>query len=177
MKKLAPLVLLTACASGPSSQTPGMLRVPAQSTATDVTVHSAHLVPADPDFDPSFGVEPGGGVRTITEGVRIINMARGAALSARDRLPQAPSDVLAVPSRMGGGFFYLIGTTVWRSDSWLSKPVPVFQAPQTIKQGGMYAGLDRVYLRTQSGANIALDPKNGKPIDLGALPGTPYLGR
>jgi hypothetical protein len=151
-----------------------MLRVPAQSTATDVTVHSAHLVPADPDFDPSYGVEPGGGVRTITEGVRIINMARGAALSARDRLPQAPNDVLAVPPRMGGGFFYLIGTILWRSDTWLSKPVPVFQAPQAIKM--MWAGLDRVYLRTQGGANIALDPATGKPADLGALPGTPFLG-
>jgi hypothetical protein len=151
-----------------------MLRVPTAPGPADVTVRSAHLVPADPDLDPSYGIESGGGVRTITEGVRIINMARGAALSSRDRLPQAPNEVLAVPPRMGGGFFYLIGTTLWRSETWLSKPAPVFQAPQTVTR--LYAGLDRVYLRTQGGANIALDPKSGKPIDLGALPGTPFLG-
>lgn len=170
---LAPFLAL-GCALGPSAQAPGTLRVAAANPNADPTVRGAHLVPADPDLDPAFGVEPGGGIRTITEGVRVINMARGAALSATDRLPQAPNDVIPIPSRMGGGFFYLIGTTVWRSDSWLSRAKPVFQTPQTVTRS--FVGLDRIYLRMQNGAHVALDPKAGKPIDLGALPATPYLG-
>lgn len=164
-----------ACAGGgPAPRAPGTIRAQGATGLVDPTVQGARLVPSEVDLDPAYGVEPGGGVRTITAGVRLINLGRGGALCARDRLPQAPSDILPVPARMGGGFFYLVGTTVWRSSSWLSTPGPVFRPPQTVMK--MFAGLDRVYLRLQSGAHVALDPRTGTPIDLGPLPGTPFLG-
>src|SRR5262245_38876902 len=118
MRRFLPPLLLLACAGGMGAQSPGTVRIPPATGAADPTVRGAHFVPADPDLTPSYGIEPGGGVRTITEGVRVVNLARGGALSAPDRLPAAPSDTIPVPQRMGGGFFYLIGTTVWRSSSW-----------------------------------------------------------
>lgn len=171
----AATLLSGACGAGaPGPRTPGTIRAQGAAGLADPTVTGARLVPAEVDITPAYGVEAGGGVRTITEGVRVINLARGGALSARDRLPQVPTQILPLPARMGGGFFYLVGTAVWRSSSWLSTPVPVFRAPQTVAD--VFAGLDRVYLRLQSGAHVALDARTGAPVDRGPLPGTPFLG-
>ena len=165
---------LAACgASAPAPRTPGTLRAQGATGLVDPTVKNARLVPADLDLDKPFGVEPGGGVRTITEGVRVVNLARGGAISARDRLPQAPNDIVPIPARMGGGFFYLIGNTVWRSSTWLSKPMPVFRPPQSVTK--TFVGLDRLYLKLQGGSYVALDARTGAATDLGPLPGTPFL--
>ena len=151
---------VSACgASAPGPRTPGTIRAQGATGLADPMVKGARLVPADVDVDPGYGVEPGGGVRTITEGVRVINLARGGAISARDRLPQAPNDILPIPERMGGGFFYLIGNTVWRSSTWLSKPAPVFRPPQSVTE--MFAGLDRVYLRLQQNAHVIHEQRDG----------------
>jgi hypothetical protein len=114
-------------------------------------------------------------VRAITAGVRLVNLPQGGVRAAAQKLPQMPQDVVVVPQRMGGGVFYLLGNTVWRSDGWLEPARPAFQANVGVK--GIFAGLDRVYVRLQNGAHAALDARTGQPTDLGAWPGSSFVGQ
>jgi hypothetical protein len=147
-------------------------------TAPDVAVlthgvRGPRLVPESPILERSYGVEPGGGIRGIAAGVRIVSFASGAILSATDRLTQTPTAIAVLPDRLGGGVLFAIGDNLWRADRWLSRAQPIFRAPTTIS--GLWIGLDRVYARLPSNAVIALDPVSGTPLDLGALPASPSV--
>ncbi|MDB4997236.1 MAG: hypothetical protein JWM74_4668, partial [Myxococcaceae bacterium] len=98
----------------------------------------------------------------------------GAVLAAEDRLPQAPSMTVELPDRLGGGFLFVIGTTVWRADRWLGRPRALFASSAGIAR--VVVGLDRVYLRAPTGAHQAIDPRSGAPLDAGAWPGSSYVG-
>ncbi|HEY8040465.1 MAG TPA: hypothetical protein VIF15_11755, partial [Polyangiaceae bacterium] len=138
-------------------------------------MHGAKTLPASLEAGRGWGVEPGGGVRAVVAGVRVVSWADGSIVAAADRLAAVPSSVIALPERMGGGFLFALGTHLWRADTWLGHARPVFTGAAPI--GQVLLGLDRVYVRSQQGAIIAVDPRTGATIDLGPLPGSPNLGR
>jgi len=140
----------------------------------DPTILGAHLVPQSIDEDRSLGSEPGGGLRLIAAGVRVVSLPSGAVLAADDRLPQAPSSTLQLPERLGGGFLFVLGNVVWRADRWLAPARPIFASNGAIARAVL--GLDRVYLRASNGATQAIDPSSGAPLDLGAWPPAPSVG-
>lgn len=136
-------------------------------------LRSARLVPQVATDDHSFGVEPGGGVRVMASGVRVVNLPNGAVMSAEASLPSTPSRVVEVPERMGGGFLFLISSTVWRADRWLGPARPLYRSNDSLS--GIVVGLDRVYLQSNRGAEEAIDPRTGAVLDLGAWPPAPRV--
>lgn len=141
-------------------------------SAVDPTIHPARLLPETVDDTHGYGTEPNGGTRVIVAGLRVVTTKEGAVLAADDRLPQPPSTTVALPERLGGGFLFVLGTTVWRADKWLGPAKPIFTSPYSATT--VMAGLDRVYLRVQN-AWIAIDGKTGQAQDLGPFPQSPFV--
>src|SRR5215831_18113950 len=77
----------------------GAFRAVGVGSPADPTVHPARLLPETVDETTTYGTEPGGGVRVITAGLRVVTSAQGAILAADDRLPSPPSITLALPER------------------------------------------------------------------------------
>ncbi len=144
----------------------------------DPTVFGARLLPELIDDEKTFGLEPGGGVRGVASGVRVVSLANGAVLAAEDRLPQPPSITIGLPDRLGGGFLFVIAApgnaVVWRAERWLSRAAPLFGSSTPISE--IVVGLDRIYLRGPSGAARAIDPRTGAVLDRGTWPASPYVG-
>ncbi len=138
----------------------------------DPTVRPARLLPAAVDESVSYGAESGGGVRGLTAGLRVVTMPKGALAVADDRLPAAPQVTTPLPERLGGGFLFTLGATVWRADRWLGPAKPIFTASASVQ--AILPGLDRVYLRVQNGT-IAVDGRDGKVLDLGPYPASPQV--
>lgn len=173
------LALVAGCAGAREAVAPttpaASLRETGLAGAADAMVHGARLVPLRFAEARSWGTEPGGGLRAIVAGERVVTWGDGSIVASADRLPSAASSAVAVPERMGGGFLFAIGTHLWRSDAWLAPARPVFTSPNAISS--VQIGLDRVYVRTQTGAIAALDPREGAAMDLGPLPASPNVGR
>lgn len=169
---------LSACAArspGPVAVTPkGNLRALGVKANADPTVKGARVLPEAVDEDKSLGAEPGGGVRLVVAGMRVVSMPSGAILTSPDRLPAAPSQTFALPSRLGGGFVFQIGTTLWRADRWLGAASAIYTSPSTISR--VVVGLDRLYARGPNGSYAAFDPRSGAAMDLGPLPPSPFVG-
>lgn len=165
-----------ACGRGPSSvrsAEPGTFRAASPGSAIDPTVRPARLVPEELDEGaPTFGAEPSGGDRVLAGGLRLVSAREGALVAASDRLPQAPQITTALPERLGGGFLFLLGTSVWRAEKWLGPATPIFTSPQAVQ--AIVPGLDRVYLRGPSG-HIAIDGRTGKLLDRGPWPASPNV--
>jgi hypothetical protein len=185
MKRLAPLLLLTACAHGQGASlgdAKGNLHAPGVRAKADPTVQGARLVPEVVEEEKTYGVEPGGGLRSIASGIRVVSLANGALLAAEDKLPAAPQSIVEIPARMGGGFLFVITSStnsqsaVWRADKWLDRARPIYVSPGANNIQRVLVGLDRVYLRGNGGAHRAIDPRTGAVLDQGALPATPHLG-
>jgi hypothetical protein len=171
-------ILMGACATMPPhlSEAPaGALREAGLRGADDPTVRGARLFPEALDEAHGWGMEPGGGVRAIVGGVRIVSMQDGSMLVAEDRLPATPSSVVALPERLSGGFLFASGTHVWRADTWLGPAKALFTSSAPVAQ--LLLGLDRVYLRSPQGVLLALDPRTGTVVGLGPLPASPNIGR
>lgn len=120
------------------------------------------------------------GARALVNGIRLIELPNGGVLSATSPLPSGgvtESGVLEVPSRMGGGFLFLIGSSVHRADDWLSPTHPIFTAPTAPASSivRMTVGLDRVYLQLDRGTWVPIDPKDGQLLDLGTFPRAPFV--
>ncbi|HEX8796292.1 MAG TPA: hypothetical protein VF765_35320 [Polyangiaceae bacterium] len=183
MRPSAPLTALLAlvagCAGAREAVAPtapaAALRETGLAGAADAMVHGARLVPLRFAEARSWGTEPGGGLRAIVAGERVVTWGDGSIVASADRLPGAASNVVAVPERMGGGFLFAIGAHLWRSDAWLGAAQPVFTSPTAISS--VQVGLDRVYVRTQTGAISAIDPRQGAAMELGPLPASPNVGR
>lgn len=144
-------------------------------STVEPTVRPARLVPLlaeEIEGDQGYGVETDGGVRTMKAGLRIVLSNQGAVSVADDRFPQTPQTTLALPERLGGGFLFVLGTSVWRADRWLGRATPIFSSTQTITR--VVPGLDRVYLRAQN-AFVAIDGKTGRVLDLGPWPDGPWV--
>ncbi len=142
--------------------------------AVDPTVVGARVVPESVDDLRLYGVEAGGGVRGIAGGVRLVSLPFGAMQAAIDRLPQPPKATAMLPERLGGGFLYVLGNTVWRADQWLSPISPIFTSPNEIVR--IFVGLDRVYVRGDRGTHQAIDPRTGARLDVGPWPGSSVVG-
>jgi hypothetical protein len=143
--------------------------------ADDPTVRGARLFPESLDEAHGWGVEAGGGVRAVVAGIRIVLMAGGGMVVASDRLPATPSNVVALPERLGGGFLFSIGSHLWGADSWLGRANPLFTSPLPIAQ--VLVGLDRAYVRSPQGVLVALNPRTGEQVGLGPMPPSPNVGR
>lgn len=138
----------------------------------DPTVRGARLVPEKLDPSVLTGTEPDGSKRGILSGFRVLAMPDGALLVSEDRLAQTPQSALAVPARLGGGYLHLVGQTLLRSETWLSEVKPIYVAGTNVQR--VFAGLDRVYVRTQQG-HVAIDPRTGAVKELGPFPPGPQL--
>lgn len=168
-------LLAAACGrGGPGSRSPeaGSLRLAGIGAAADPTLRPATLVPESVDESASYGTEPGGGSRVIVAGLRVVASPDGAITAASDRLPQPPQLTTALPERLGGGFLFLLGATIWRSDRWLEAAKPLFTPPLPVQ--AILPGLDRVYLRAQSTV-LAIDGRSGRLLDLGPWPASPRV--
>ncbi|MDB4941744.1 MAG: hypothetical protein JWP97_1278 [Labilithrix sp.] len=159
---------------GAGAAAPGQsaFRVTGVGASLDPTVRGARLVPESIVESTGYGTEPGGGTRAITAALRVAHTRDGGLMVAEDRFPLAPQLTVALPERVGGGFLYVIGTTVWRSEQWLDRARPIFTSAQAIQ--GIVPGLDRVYVRAQN-AYLAIDGKTGNALDLGPWPASPFV--
>ena len=168
------LVLVGACGKAGPARSPdqGSFRAIGIGASADPTIRAARLVPETVDETQGYGTEAGGGLRAITAGLRVVTTREGAIVVAEDRLPQGPQLTVALPERLGGGFLFVLGTTVWRADHWLDAARPIFASLQGIQ--AIVPGLDRVYVRAQN-AYLAIDGKTGKVLDLGPWPASPFV--
>ena len=71
------------------------------------------LVPASLEEARVWGTAPGGGVRAIVAGLRLVSSPAGDVVAATDRLPGNPSPVCELPERLGGGFLMALGAHLW----------------------------------------------------------------
>jgi hypothetical protein len=140
----------------------------------DVTVKGARILPESVSDGRGWGPGPGGATLAIVAGLRVITWPDGAIAAAGDRLPAAPSTVVEVPERMGGGYLFAMDARLWRADTWLGRTQPLLTIAGPI--GQVQIGLDRMYVRSVTGVLIALDPQHGALRDLGPLPSTPTHG-
>ncbi len=141
--------------------------------ADDPTVTGARLLPERLEGSAAWGTEPGGGVRKLAGGVRLIARPDGTLLAGTDLLPGGPWSEVEVPERLGGGMLFAAGGKIWRAASWLG-PLRLFAAGSApIEQ--VLVGLDRIYLQFGPGTLAALDPRDGSPMALGPLPAAPWL--
>lgn len=138
----------------------------------DPTVGNPRLVPEHIDPGALSDAAPDGALRGVVAGYRVLVASDGAVRVSEDRLSAVPASSLAIPARLGGGHLFVVGTTVLRADSWLSEARPVYAARAPIQR--VFAGLDRVYLRTARG-HVAIDAATGATRDLGPYPPGPEL--
>jgi hypothetical protein len=170
------LVLLAAACGrpGPGARNAemGRFRAVGVGASADPTVHPARLLPEAVDERTMFGSEPGGGSRVIMAGLRVVTSPKGAIVAADDTLPSAPQSTVQLPDRLGGGFLFVIGSTLWRADRWLGTAKPIFTSLQAVQ--AIIPGLDRVYVRSPN-AVLAIDGRTGQVLDLGPWPASPYV--
>ncbi len=176
------LTLASACAGAPlgasdarrpAPSTGAALRTPGLLGLEDPTVRGPHLVPASLEEARAWGAAPGGGIREVVAGLRIVSSPAGDVLAASDRLPSNPSAVCELPERLGGGFLMGLGPHLWKAQTWLGAAAPLFTMPAAIAE--LLVGLDRVYLRSHEGPLVAIDPRTGATLDLGPLPSSPRI--
>jgi hypothetical protein len=139
----------------------------------DPTVRGARLIPASLEEARVWGTAPGGGVRQIVAGLRIVSSPAGDVRAAAERLPGNPSTVCELPERLGGGFLMALGPHLWASKTWLGAAAPLFTMSAPIAE--VLVGLDRAYLRSAQGPLVAIDPRTGSTLDLGPLPASPRV--
>lgn len=139
----------------------------------DPTVWGAYLLPERLDEGPSWGAEPGGGLREIAGGVRFIVRPDGTAISGTGQLQGGSWREVEVPERLGGGILFAAGGKLWRASSWLGPLSLLAVASTPIEQ--VLIGLDRAYLRFGPGTLAAIDPRDGSAMPLGPLPAAPWL--
>jgi hypothetical protein len=183
MRALDVVVVLacgSACVGAPDalrSQSPSVraLRGTGLHAPDDLTVHGSRTMPLAMNEARWWGVGAGGGARAIVAGERILTAPDGSMAVARDRLPGAPSSVLELPERLGGGFVFALPGRLLRSDTWLGRADAIAALPGDVAQ--VVAGLDRLYVSTRQGAMMALDPRAGAPLDFGPLPASPNVSR
>ena len=140
----------------------------------DPTVAGARFVPIDVLRGVPFGAEPGGGVRSIAAGVRVVALP-GGVLTAAERLPGTRWEVVALPDRLGGGFLFEIEhRSIWRADRWLGPARAIYTSAPGATISAIVPGLDRVYLRARGWR--AIDGATGEARPLGPWPASPAIG-
>jgi hypothetical protein len=140
----------------------------------DPTVRGARIVPEIVDTSTALGLEPGGGARSLSAGIRVVNLPNGGVLTSEQRFADTPKP-FALPARLGGGFLFVAGAVLYRAETWLSPARPIFSSSTDIAD--VIVGLDRIYLRARNGSHQAIDPRSGKVMDLAPWPRSPLVGR
>jgi hypothetical protein len=133
-------------------------------------VRGARLVPESVDLSRA-SIDSAGVARGLVDGVRFLSRARGSVFTAKERLLGLGAAV-ALPPRLGAGYLFVVGDTVYKADDWLGDPEPLFRSARGVL--GLFAGLDRVYVRTTVG-HVGLDATSGAVLDLGAWPPDPFV--
>jgi hypothetical protein len=180
--RLAPLAPLAALGCTPSPRpaetAPTTIHIDPVGVASD-PVARARFVPIDVPAHASFGLEPGGGARSIAAGVRVVKLPGGGVLTAEERLPGARWDVLVLPDRLGGGFLFRVDDrSIWRAEKWLGPARPIYISSAPIVRIAL--GLDRVYVLARGTIGEpgwrAIDGETGAPKPLGPWPTSPSIG-
>jgi hypothetical protein len=140
--------------------------------SVNLAVHPARLVPETFDSATTYGMEAGGGVRTLIAGRRYLRGHRGSVLASSDAWPKDPRMTLPLPARLGGGFLFLVAGIVWRAETWLGPARPIFRSPYAIQS--VILGLDRVYAHSNN-AYEAFDARTGESVALGPFPRSPHV--
>ena len=109
----------------------------------------------------------------LQSGLRLALHANGHHKRAKVRLATGALRVRALPTRLGGGWLFSQiarnRTRVWRSTTWTAPLVELNDIPQKVERFIM--GFDRIYLQLQGLSRLAaIDPVDGKPMGLGAIP-------
>jgi hypothetical protein len=121
-----------------------------------------------------------GGRRFIAQGLRLIQSPEGALVASDEFLPGSRVvATLALPSRLGGGFLFVLNASgaalFWRASSWTGKLVPLARIDGEVER--VVAGFDRVYaLRGHGAPWVAVDVESGHALDLANLPPSPGYG-
>ncbi len=122
----------------------------------------------------AFGTEPGGGMRFIAGGLRVLRTPNGGILTSEERFLDSTPKAFALPPRLGGGALFVVGKrALLRSDSWLSAARSIYTSPTDIAD--VWLGLDRLYVRAPNGSLVAVDPRKGGVVDLGPWPKVPTV--
>jgi hypothetical protein len=144
----------------------------------------ARVVPEKLDLDSATGADADGGLRFLVGGLRVLRYPGGGVRAADDRFPEpvigsfvatgsqaAPS--YALPPRLGGGFLFVVEPSLYRADTWLSRPRPVYTSSSPIAD--VVLGPDRLYVRASNGSQAAIDPRTGRVMDPGPWPSAPSV--
>jgi hypothetical protein len=153
---------------------------PSATPALDALVSPARFLPdVTATSTGLIDVLPDGSRRFIVSGIRVVDHPDGTIERAREVLPSGVAKVALLPSRIGGGLVVYIvssnNTQLWRAKTWLGKLEPLAETWDEghVGRGAVdevFAGFDRLYLRTTSGEIKALDPDTGRQLSLGPLP-------
>jgi hypothetical protein len=154
--------------SPPREPLPSPHRASETHGAEDLMSGGARLVPGRLDSAQIWGPAPGGGLRAVVGGVRIVARPDGTISVASGRLTAGAWRALELPERFGTGFLFSSGPYLWRAESWLSDLVPLAAGSAPIDQ--LMLGLDRIYLRYSGKSLAAIDPRDGRVLDRGPLP-------
>ena len=141
----------------------------------DPTVLGARFVPAGVAGVVAWGTEPGGGVRGIAGGMRLVSYDDGRITTAPNCFAGTPTTMVELPERLGGGFLFGWSKQLWRAQRWLAPATPIYASGPPL--GLVQVGLDRVYVRYGDGTLAALDPRTGAALDLGPLRIAPHVQR
>ncbi|MCL2450525.1 MAG: hypothetical protein FWD17_16375, partial [Polyangiaceae bacterium] len=106
----------------------GHLARPVRGAPPGGATSGARLLPVALEEARFRAPEPGGAMRAVVAGMRVLALADGTMDAAPDRFSASPTAVVRVPDRLGGGFLFAISKQLWRSDRWLSAAAPIYTA-------------------------------------------------
>ena len=116
----------------------------------------------------------------VSHGLRMVEHPDGSLDLATEFFPATRGvTAVALPERFGGGFVFYSQTSgstlLWKAKSWTAPLSPLAQIDGEVSR--LVPGLDRLFLqRDRRSPWIALDPDDGKPLDLAGLPAAPGYG-
>ncbi len=178
------LTIVLACGNSPVAREPSAPRLRAKVGGVlpfRTLAGDARYVPVvNREDEQTLGGALEGGERALVGTVRLIELQNGGVLSATTLLPGLPAatdGTTEIPSRMGGGFLFHIGASLYRADDWLAPVQLIFTSPTSPSANisRVVVGLDRVYVQLDKGAYVAIDPKTGAQLDLGTFPRAPFV--
>jgi hypothetical protein len=138
-------------------------------------VTPARVIPPTERFDAALETyDSDGSRRFITQSLRVVERPNGALETATDFFPSARNiTATELPARLGGGFLFVLNNggsaLLYGAPSFTGRLTALARLDSEVDR--LVAGFDRLYLLRRSSSEwTALDPKNGRELDLGSLP-------